>query len=476
MTPPNEAPYATPLSCEGEQLVVLQSEAYVRCGSTVLTLRPDATGRVVEVARRQVEGRNPRFVLREGQVVVEAERTTEQRLNAAHRDGPVLVPWSAAPDGTEEVLRPPTLEIPGPTRAPSAATSQEPRVGEPPTETVAQPLRMGFRERNGTYYLGGREVRSVSPIGRVLSSLRGEVTLELVAPLREYENVEFVTERRTRVGGEAGSEQLRHAVVRTGPQSSNRAVFRLGLDERVPVGAQAFTTNAVPTHSMVGPPRLGGLWRAYLQPRLFFTTQQAGAGVLLDALVTYHFVLPAYVDVGFSPAGFAGISRSSALGTSSTLPAGFALLRATAGLDERYIALGGGLGVGTYNGGSASSTRSAAFAFVAQARFGALDGIHLRSEAVLGYAASQLRFLAFTATFQIPMVWSWLLLRAGGGDLGFAYGELALRVRTYGNGDRGSLFFEPAVGASVGLGGSNASTGSVVQGGPHFSLGVEYRH
>jgi len=210
--------------------------------------------------------------------------------------------------------------------------------------------------------------------------------------------------------------------------------------------------------SIISPPRRGDLWELSLLMSAFVPTGSLGVGALGSASVTYRFGPPFVVRAEVAPFGIAGPT----LATTTTNPVPFgqtanpsttigphavtsAAAHLVVGLDTQFVELGLGAGGATVNqspefvqGGGQSPTGSVSM--VEEGRLGARDGLAVIVESSLIATNQKFNIGYFVASFQIPLSRSVMLVaRGGGGNVGFAYGDLGLRVLVRGDGGRKTL-------------------------------------
>jgi len=114
-------------------------------------------------------------------------------------------------------------------------------------------------------------------------------------------------------------------------------------------------------------------------------------------------------------------------------------------------------------------------------RLGARDGLNLSARTSIVLFHSQFQFGGMVVSGQVPVTRGyWLLLNGGGGNVGYGYGELGLRIQLAGNGLAGSKYLTvTAGGVGVFRSGNcdNFFSCSDVRsyGGPMAGIGGEWR-
>ncbi len=245
-------------------------------------------------------------------------------------------------------------------------------------------------------------------------------------------------------GGTPASEEQPLAVGLVTAVSEDRVRVRLGRNERVPGDARARPTDAPTTGSTFAPPRVAGLWEAAFMVRPFLTLDAFGFGAVSDLRVTYRDERGFAVHAAVEPLGLGFADEGTVVAGDGTI---------TASYDTRLFELG--LGVGVASNDEAQAVERAGLSIRQIGRLGARDGVNLevRNTFLLfeevGYE-SAFRYGATVATATTPLTPRFALFaRGGGGVIGFAFGELGLRVLAVGNGDRGSLLIDAALGGAV---------------------------
>lgn len=223
----------------------------------------------------------------------------------------------------------------------------------------------------------------------------------------------------------------------------------------------AHANSAKESPSLVAPPRQGNIWDMSFETSAFITLGALGAGVLGSASVAYRFEGPFVVRAEVTPFGIAGPSQSTAgvmsqspgiqpigatatsqnSGSNSVTTAAAHLL---AGIDTQFIEVALGIGVATVNQDLGSNTSAtpdtSALSIAESARIGARDGLALNLESSAVAANRQFNLGYFLSSVQIPLSRKiMLMIRGGGGPVGFAYGDLGIRALIRGDGGKGTV-------------------------------------
>jgi hypothetical protein len=234
--------------------------------------------------------------------------------------------------------------------------------------------------------------------------------------------------------------------------------------------------------SIVAPARRGGLWELSFLTSVFVPFGNLGIGQLGAASVAYRFEAPLVLRAELAPFGFAGPATTTnnpglfspgggpgfpgqptQTPPSTPGPSNGGIVSVFAahllfGLDTQFLEVALGLGGATVNesgafrqGGGAPQTGAVSIA--QSTRIGARDGLALNMESSAIALNSKFDLGYFVMSAQIPVsAKAMLVIRGGGGNVGFAYGDLGVRVLVHGDGGKGTLALTGfAGGARIGL-------------------------
>lgn len=311
--------------------------------------------------------------------------------------------------------------------------------------------------------------------GEVTASRLGEVTLSVGQSdgLSVGDRVELYHERRSgleRNERATGIDSL--AVARVTAVSAHRARAQLGSNERAPVGSRARRTTLAATQSNMSPPRASGLWSFEATLRPFLSLNSIAVGSVSDVELVYRASFPLALRLDITPAAFA-------LGSNSMFNFG---MMALVSFDSHLFEVGIGGGAASNRNSGLNGTGAAIAQYV---RLGARDGLHLEVRNTFVTGPDKFQHGSTVVTGVIPVSEaSAFVLRGGGGGIGYAFGEVGLRVRVRGNGDAGSVFLTPSLGYADVFQAVCVATGyrdipcineTVHQSGPMVGFGVEYR-
>jgi len=336
--------------------------------------------------------------------------------------------------------------------------------------------------------------------GTVVETAPGRVLVDLGtgAGLKRGDHVGLYLVTTVQLGEGSGSEEEELlAVGEVTAVAANRAAVRLGLNERVSAGARARRVTRALTENRFVPPRVDGIWEAGFMARPFLALGDFGFGMVSDAQVGLRHPSNLHLLLLLEPAGLGYASEGNVLALAGNVLAAF---------DTTVFEIGLGLGWSAVNqdlGGDESSRAGggsldadidqvkSGLSIAQLARLGARDGLHLLVRNNFLLYDDEFNYGGTVAEVQVPVsARSWLLARGGGGQAGYAYGEVGLRWLARGNGDRGSLFLTVAAGGGA-LSGEQDRTGSyldgqgqevtyeytetVSYGGPMVGFGAEWR-
>jgi hypothetical protein len=171
---------------------------------------------------------------------------------------------------------------------------------------------------------------------------------------------------------------------------------------------------------------------------MFLPLGNIGFGALNDARVGYRAEAPVAVYAEGSPLGVARGKQ----GTIGTFASHFIVA-----LDTQLIEAGLGIGSATINSPNGGDTSSLSFA--QQARIGARDGLalFLRSNIIVDNDEFTLGSFETTGQASVGPRW-WLLVRGGGGPIGFAYGDVGARYLVHGDLGPGSVLLVGTIGGT----------------------------
>jgi len=247
--------------------------------------------------------------------------------------------------------------------------------------------------------------------------------------------------------------------------------------------------------SVVAPPRQGNLWELSFLTSAFVAFGTLGVGALGSASVVYRFELPFVLRAELDPFGVAGPSTNTSVtgsGAQAAPTSNGAITTAAAhllfGIDTQFLEVSLGIGGATVNQniGSVSGTpATGALSIAESARIGARDGLALNLESSAIAAGGQFNLGYFLSSLQIPITRTvMLVVRGGGGPVGFAYGDLGVRVLAHGDGGKGTVALTGFAGGAsimVDLCSSNSfppftsACNSSTLGGPSLGGGVEWK-
>jgi hypothetical protein len=278
----------------------------------------------------------------------------------------------------------------------------------------------------------------------------GDATGLFVRDGRVWVEISHVDARPVRIDAQTSSAAPTPTTERGAPPERETAVAR-AVERESP--------------SIMAPPRQANLWELSLETSAFVAIGALGAGVLGSASVAYRFDAPFVVRAEVAPFGIAGptsASNETSFGpvTSGQTPQNnqggrtitTAAAHLLAGIDTQFIEVAVGAGSATVNQNTGffnGVPDTSAFSIAESARIGARDGLSLTLESSVIAANKQFNLGYFVSSLQIPLSrTAMLVVRGGGGDVGFAYGDLGVRVLMRGDGGRGTVALTGFVGGA----------------------------
>ena len=403
-------------SCDRRAAISESTRAVLACGEAGLwVVRIDGEGKFILVGTQDMGG---------------------DVIGLFHRDGSIWAEVSkleARPVLPSDATSMPTAPTP-----PSAGTLPDlPRQDqESPEPELVSPRPKKVRAKQP-------EPEEVEPRreGMVVELGLGDVVVDLGSDdgIAHGDRIELTAVTSEAVGTERAKTRNVVAVGVVSAVSRGFARVRLGINERVPLGALARPVDSNPTNRRLTPPRPAGLWELEFMARPFLALGEFGGGFLLDAAVGYRFETDLHVEFAFRPFGYGtGEGKPSIVPVTSYAKLSY---------DRELFEVGLGIGLQTVHVTGFGAKAGSGTLFSQGARIGARDGLHFdaRSDVVLFH--SRFEFAGFVGSGQIPVgQTSWLILEGGGGSAGYAYGEFGVRVLLKGNGGPGSVFFNGSVG------------------------------
>lgn len=321
-----------------------------------------------------------------------------------------------------------------------------------------------------------------SPVGRVVKVAPGQVVISLGFSdgLERGDRVELTPER---VEAEPGDDAAEDEALSGEPLAvgvitnlgAHSARVRLGLNESVPLGAVAFPSRASSTAGLIAPPRVGGIWDVQLMARPFAAVGELGGGFLLSGSLARRFQSNFELRAVVDPVAFADVQSKDGLTAWN-----IALM---ASYDSEFFEMGAGFGGQTVNEAGFFLQPGSGYSAAQLIRLGAEDGLNLSARTSVVLFHSEFGFGDMTAALQIPISRGyWLLLGGGGGNVGYGYGELGLRVLLSGNGLAGSKFLTVSAGGAGVFRSAicpdaffECQQGQLSFGGPMAGIGSEWR-
>ncbi|MAE72118.1 MAG: hypothetical protein CME06_16825 [Gemmatimonadetes bacterium] len=422
------------LSTAGQALLVHEEKVYVACGPHgALVVDVSDPAALKELGRRELGGAVTGFFVLDGAIWARVRRLEARPLEAgivAGKPNDVVSP--ATPFSSEE----------------PSGTAPEAEV----LERLAEGVVVGIGADEG-----------VKRGGRMEIFLRHSVDVG---------------------GGEQATGEELVMVGKVTGVSPQRAIVKLGVNERVPTGAMARPSSKAITSSRTQPPRIDGIWEFELTARPFLALGRLGFGTISDATARRRFESPWAVEARLEPMSIGIADEGNIVALAGNLIGSY---------DNRLFSVGLGLGWAAINAAAGDSVGEKGERFgesearsglsIAQgARLGSRDGLHISVYNTFLYYHERFNYGGTSATLQLPVSEGlWFIARGGGGEpTGYGFGEIGLRVLLAGSGDRGSLYLSPSVGGGglfkeQGCEDFEGCGGSIGYGGPLVGLGLEWR-
>ena len=275
------------------------------------------------------------------------------------------------------------------------------------------------------------------------------------APLERGAHVELFVEHPVDLGGGAGAtREERVAIGRVSAAGDGRAEVELGLGERVPPSALARPTSAPLTASMFTSPRLPGLWDLRFALRPFLALGTVGFGMVDELRATWRFEAPVAVHAMVEPLGLGIADAGNILALAGNVVVTYDSALFEVGLGLGWSAVNGDLLTSSYDSGSGTGSYEFkrvkhGLSLAQLARLGATDGLNLSIFNSFILHDDEFKYGGTRVSVQVPVDERlWFVMTGGGGLAGYAFGEIGLRVLVTGNGDRGTVFLTPTLGAA----------------------------
>ncbi len=333
-----------------------------------------------------------------------------------------------------------------------------------------------------------------APVGKVVEWDVGAVVIDLGTEhgIARKDAVELFVEQPVEMGD--GQTAVRERVVAVGAVvavSEGRARVDLGLNERVPEGAKARPTDRKPTATKARPPRVGDIWQLQFNLRPFLALGTFGFGTVSDASLVRRMEDPISIHLRLEPLGLGFSDDGDIVAIAGDVVVAYDTDLFEIGLGAGWSAVSDDIARVEYDDrGDPTGTVEHVhhgLSIAQVARLGALDGVHLAVHNNFLFFHGEFHYGGTVGQFQLPITGrAWMIVRSGGGRAGYIFGELGLRVLATGNGDRGSFFITPTIGAATLFDEKERDCGdppypstcveSVSYGGPMMGVGVEWRY
>ena len=297
------------------------------------------------------------------------------------------------------------------------------------------------------------------PIGRVVSIREGLVIL------RKFPDVTVTAGSRVAFHDEEGDETIVGTL-----EKVNIKTYHVGvsMNEDVRVGDVAYSSTSAESGSLVGPPDGHYTWSVGGQVKPWLGLSGDESGALLEGFVTTRLSERFRLRVAAEPSSPPIGSTPGALEAYGALSVVF-----------RWAEVGFGVGAGTANF-HRPNPPGIGLLFTPTLRVGSEDGLVFRARSSAVIHRRQAVFGSFRIDVEIPVAYGTKLLAGGGGgESGYAFGEIGLKKLMVGNGGAGSWFAQVTFGgAGVQAWTSTAGEDGVARTaheGPFMGIGAERR-
>jgi hypothetical protein len=406
------------LPCAAHRALRVETTLYVACGeSGLLVLDATEPSHPEVVGARDFGGSVTDVFAVRGQVWASVTRLEARPIGSA----PTLAPEPAAP-------------------LPTAST--------PPTAPT----------------IAAATVAPAPTAGQVVEVRAGEVVVDLgsEAGIGRNDRIELFVESEVDLGsGDLATRETRVAVGEVVAVTETRSQVALGINERVPPTALARPTNAELTSDIWLPPRVGDIWEIGFMARPFLSLGTLGVGMVSEVSAGRRFDDPPMaVQIFFDPLGVGLAEEGNIVAWSGNLVVSYDTKAFQVGLGAGWSAVNDEVdrgfdetAAGAEGGIDVEFDRVRSGLSIAQfARLGARDGFNFTALNTFILHEEEFFYGGTRGAFQVPLgtggTHTWLTVQGGGGRVGYAFGEVGLRVLLAGNGDRGSVFVTPSLGGA----------------------------
>lgn len=373
-------------------------------------------------------------------------------------------------------------------------TPQTPPADPKPPANPAAPAEAAQPNTPTTPEANKGEDRTPTAIGEVVKGNARELVINVGRKdgFAKGDPIELYALRDVDLEGERVKKEETITIGRVKSVTDERAIVEVGLNEDVPAGAKArYSRGQSYNPNIMAPPRTPGITEYTLTIRPFLPLDKLGVGGIFDASITHRFDAPVAVDVIVSPIGFAFTNKGN-----EAAFAGHAFLS----YDAKVFQLGLGVGLARFEkddvpykiaaGQTPPASHEVGFSAAQYVRLGARDGFNLTAQTNFVVRGDAFDFGGLSAQLQLPtsafIQDTWLIFRGGGGLPGHVFGEIGLRNLVKGNGQAGSFFVTPTIGAANIFGSTYEPCGSFDEpgsqcrrsdnyGGPMIGVTLEWR-
>jgi hypothetical protein len=328
-------------------------------------------------------------------------------------------------------------------------------------------------------------------IGTVLKFENRDVFISLGTNdgFKKGDSVEFFERLDVELTNENTTKDETVALGKIKSITANRSVIEVELNQVIKEGTSVRHSREEFKPNYFNPARNPGLTEYVMTVRPFIALGALGGGAIVDASVTHRFEFPMAIQFSLSPLGLAATNEG---GTGTFAAHGFVTY------DARVFQVGLGAGLSRFDlddlpseifvGQTIPETTAIGFSVGQFVRLGAHDGLNFTATTNFVVRNMEFDFGGMSGSLQVPMSQlladTWFIVRGGGGVPGHVFGEVGLRTLILGNGNKGSFFITPTLGAAnltaqeygpCDFGEAEQCRDSVDYGGPMVGATLEWR-
>lgn len=292
-------------------------------------------------------------------------------------------------------------------------------------------------------------------VGTVLKFENRDVFISLGSQdgFKKGDSVEFFERMDVALDNESTTKDETIALGKIKSITAKRSVVEIALNQVIKEGTSVRYSREEFKPDYLNPARNPGITEYVMTVRPFIALGALGGGAIVDASVTHRFDFPMALQLSLSPLGFAATNKG---GAGTFAAHGFLTY------DARVFQVGLGAGLSRFDlddlpyeifaGQTIPETTAIGFSVGQFVRLGAHDGLNFTATTNFVVRNSEFDFGGMSGSLQVPLSQlladTWFIMRGGGGVPGHIFGEVGLRTLILGNGNKGSFFITPTLGAA----------------------------